>query len=134
MRVEQAKRGCWGWGLEDGGWRLEVGGLRRLPERRVLGPFFLACLFAVLLLFQVFGAGISLPQHAMCVRSVRVCVCVCVCLCISVCVCVPLKFTFSFASSHDFWPFTIIFCFFTLACGNLQWKLRIKLIFSLFDV
>lgn len=107
-----------------GGWRL---------ERRVLGPFFLACLFAVLLLFQVFGAGISLPQHAMCVRSVRVSVSVC--LCISVCVCVcHLSLHFHLPAPMTFGRLQSFFAFSLSLAANLQWKLRIKLIFSLFDV
>lgn len=79
-------------------------------------------MFTVLLLFQLLAGRGRLDPHAM-VRAIYV----------RVCECVPLKFTFSFASSDDFWPFTIIFFPFTLA-ANLQWKLRIKLIFSLFEV
>lgn len=109
-----------------GGWRL---------ERRVLGPFFLACLFAVLLLFQVFGAGISLPQHAMCVRSVGFYVCVSVCVSVHLCVCVcHLSLHFHLPAPMTFGRLQSFFAFSLSLAANLQWKLRIKLIFSLFDV
>lgn len=83
--------------------------------------FWLACLLFCCS-FKFLERGL-VCHNMQCVCAVYESVCVCVCLCISLCVCVPLKFTFSFASSHDFWPFTIIFCFFTLACGKLAMEI-----------
>lgn len=114
----------------------ESGERQSRVETLVLGPFFArACLFAACSAFVYFFLAFSPELFFFCSAHKMVG---------EKNACVPLKFTFSFACPNDFCRLQ---SFFPLS-GSLrsssqiaapqyplpQWKLRIKLIFSLFEV